>query len=106
LFRLYAYAQRDDLDYNLAFIPRDFTAKSTSEFDSAYMDALFQIGYQMACCGYPWSKYPPDFNPRKYGQPPPPPCLNKERFQESRDSKPVRKILIIIEGCRYEETTT
>lgn len=64
------YAQRDDLDYNLAFIPKDFTAESTSEFDTAYMDALFQLGYQMACCGYPWSKYPPDVNPRKYDQKP------------------------------------
>ena len=70
LYRLYTYAKRDDFDYNLAFIPRDFTAKSTSEFDTAYMNALFQVGYQMASRGYPWSKYPPDFNPGKYDQKP------------------------------------
>jgi predicted acylesterase/phospholipase RssA len=69
LYRLYTYAQRDDLDYNLAFIPKDFQAKSASEFDTAYMNALFQVGYQMACCGIPWSKYPPDFTPRKDEQP-------------------------------------
>jgi hypothetical protein len=68
LYRLYTYAQRDDLEYNLAFIPKDFKAPSSSEFDTAYMNALFQVGYQMACCGYPWSKYPPDFNPGKGGQ--------------------------------------
>ena len=61
LFRLYTYAQRDDLDYNLAFIPKDFTLKSTSEFDTAYMNALFKVGHDMGCCGYPWSKAPPDF---------------------------------------------
>ena len=33
LYRLYTYAKRDDLEYNLAFIPRDFTLKSNSEFD-------------------------------------------------------------------------
>jgi hypothetical protein len=70
LYRLYTYAQRDDLDYNLAFIPKSFTAKSASEFDTAYMNALFQVGYQMASRGYPWSKYPPDYNPRKYDQKP------------------------------------
>jgi predicted acylesterase/phospholipase RssA len=68
LYRLYTYAQRDDLEYNLAFIPRDFKAPQSSEFDTAYMNALFQVGYQMACCGYPWSKYPPDYNPGKQGQ--------------------------------------
>lgn len=68
LYRLYAYAKRDDLDYNLAFIPKDFNVKPTSEFDTAYMSALFQVGYGMARRGYPWSKYPPDFNPSKYEQ--------------------------------------
>jgi hypothetical protein len=70
LYRLYTYAKRDDLDYNLAFIPKSFLAKSTSEFDTAYMNALFQVGYEMASRGYPWSKYPPDFNPRKHDSPP------------------------------------
>jgi predicted acylesterase/phospholipase RssA len=65
LYRLYTYAQRDGLDYNLAFIPRDFHATSTSEFDTAYMNALFQVGYNMACCGYPWTKHPPDYSPSR-----------------------------------------
>jgi predicted acylesterase/phospholipase RssA len=77
LFRLYTYAKRDDLDYNLAFIPKDFTARSTTEFDTAYMNALFQVGYQMACCGYPWSKYPPDYNPNKYERKPAPALSGK-----------------------------
>ena len=63
LFRLYVYAQRDKYDYNLAYIPADFTARPTSTFDTAYMNQLFQLGYDLACCGYPWRKYPPGFEP-------------------------------------------
>ena len=48
LFRLYAYAQRDNYGYNLAYIPADFTAKPTSTFDTAYMNQLFQLGYNLA----------------------------------------------------------
>jgi hypothetical protein len=67
LFRLYVYAQRDKFDYNLAYIPADFTARPTSAFDTAYMNQLFQLGYDLACCGYPWRKYPPGFEPDRMG---------------------------------------
>jgi hypothetical protein len=63
LFRLYVFAQRDKYDYNLAYIPADFTARPTSTFDTAYMNQLFQLGYDLACCGYHWRKYPPGFEP-------------------------------------------
>jgi predicted acylesterase/phospholipase RssA len=65
LYRLYTYAKRDDLDYNLAFIPKDFHGTYTSGFDTAYMNALFQVGYNMACCGYPWTKHPPEYSPNR-----------------------------------------
>jgi hypothetical protein len=65
LFRLYIYAQRDKIDYNLAYIPADFTARPTSTFDTAYMNQLFQLGYDLACCGFPWRKYPPGFEPSR-----------------------------------------
>jgi predicted acylesterase/phospholipase RssA len=70
LFRLYTYAQRDDLDYNLAFIPKDFHGTYSSEFDTAYMNALFQVGYNMASHGYPWTKHPPDYSPTREGSTP------------------------------------
>ena len=63
LFRLYVYAQRDTFDYNLAYIPADFTARPASSFDTAYMHRLFRLGYDLACCGSPWKKYPPGFDP-------------------------------------------
>jgi predicted acylesterase/phospholipase RssA len=72
LFRLYVFAQRDNYDYNLAYIPADFTARPTSTFDTAYMNQLFQLGYNLASCGYPWKKYPPGFEPDRGGKEPGP----------------------------------
>jgi predicted acylesterase/phospholipase RssA len=65
LYRLYVYAQRDGIDYNLAFIPADFPVKAKSPFDQGYMNKLFDFAYDLAKNGYPWSKYPPDFEPGK-----------------------------------------
>jgi predicted acylesterase/phospholipase RssA len=68
LFRLYVYAQRDTFDYNLAYIPENFTARPTSSFDTAYMNRLFQLGYDLAFSGYPWKKQPPGFDPSPIGE--------------------------------------
>jgi hypothetical protein len=70
LFRLYVYAQRDKFDYNLAYIPADFIARPTTAFDTAYMNQLFQLGYNLACCGFSWRKYPPGFEPNRGGKQP------------------------------------
>jgi predicted acylesterase/phospholipase RssA len=59
LYALYFGAQRDGLDYNLAYVPETFTQRSTEFFDKAYMQALFDKGYRMARDGYPWAKTPP-----------------------------------------------
>ena len=63
LYRIYLGAQRDGMDYNLAFIPSDFDEKPKEEFDPEYMGKLFDLGYQMAKNGYPWEKAPPGFEP-------------------------------------------
>ena len=59
LYRLYLQAERNDLDYNLAFIPADVQAESRESFDAKYMRTLFDLGYTMARDGYPWEKSPP-----------------------------------------------
>lgn len=64
LYRLYAYTQRDHVDYNLVYIPASFKEKAQTPFDNAYMRKLFERGYQMGMSSNPWSKYPPDFSPR------------------------------------------
>jgi len=63
LYRLYLRTQRDGLDYNLAYIPEDFTMKSKELFDPEYMSQLFDLGYRMAEGGYPWKKGPPGIEP-------------------------------------------
>jgi hypothetical protein len=59
LYRIYAISERDGVDYNLAYIPSTFRTAHTSEFDTAYMRQLFDLGYGMAAAGYPWAKRPP-----------------------------------------------
>jgi predicted acylesterase/phospholipase RssA len=63
LNRMYLTSTRDHVDYNLAFIPRDFSTPKKSEFDRAYMRALFERGRELAAAGYAWQKYPPGYDP-------------------------------------------
>ena len=63
LYRIYLLAQRDGIDYNLAFIPADFKTKRASEFDPKYMNQEFEMAYNLARSGYNWSKYPPGYEP-------------------------------------------
>jgi hypothetical protein len=57
--RIWNTTQRDGIDYNLAFIPRDFTATYSQPFEQAYMRALFDFGFERARHGYDWAKQPP-----------------------------------------------
>jgi hypothetical protein len=63
LYRIYLTAQKDGLDYNLAYIPSSFNVPKKEDFDTAYMRKLFEAGYSMAVQGYPWQKMPPGFQP-------------------------------------------
>jgi predicted acylesterase/phospholipase RssA len=60
LYRIYLTAQRDGFDFNVAYIGPDFTYENkTGEFDTLYMQKLFDYGYNLARPGYPWKKSPP-----------------------------------------------
>jgi predicted acylesterase/phospholipase RssA len=59
VLRVYFITQRDKVDYNLAFIGREFTMKHEEEFDQKYMKALYDYGYQQSRGGYKWHKQPP-----------------------------------------------
>jgi len=61
LYQIYTLCKRDGNDFNLAYIPSDFTEKPTQPFDPVYMSKLMDRGYQMALDGYPWGKAPPGF---------------------------------------------
>jgi predicted acylesterase/phospholipase RssA len=62
LYQIYALCRRDGNDFNLAYIPSDFTDKPAEGFDPVYMSKLFQRGYQMARTGYHWNRSPPGFS--------------------------------------------
>jgi predicted acylesterase/phospholipase RssA len=59
LVRIYLTAQRDGMDFNLAYIDAEFSAPHPADFDTTYMQALFDYGYKQALAGYPWRKLPP-----------------------------------------------
>lgn len=61
LYQIYAIAERDGVQYNLAYIPETFNAEHKEEFDTEYMRQLFDLAYQKARTGYPWKKKPPGF---------------------------------------------
>jgi hypothetical protein len=61
LYRIYATAQRDGVDFNLGFIPSSFNAPHKEEFDNEYMRKLYSTGYDLALQGFPWLKVPPGF---------------------------------------------
>lgn len=52
-------AKRLNADFAFSAVPEDFTEKARSEFDTAYMQALFKVGYQEALQGKAWRKEPP-----------------------------------------------
>ena len=59
IMRIYATTQHDGVDYNLAYIGRNFTVENKEPFDTAYMRALFDYAYNEAARGYSWHKAPP-----------------------------------------------
>ena len=61
LYRMYLQTEKDGVDYNLAYIPPEFSAVHKHEFDTEFMGLLFEHGYQKAKAGYPWQKEPPGF---------------------------------------------
>lgn len=61
LYRIYALAQRDKVDFNLAYIPASFDVPLPEPFDQHYMQELFKLGYEQAKAGYKWEKAPPGF---------------------------------------------
>lgn len=61
LYRIYATANRDGVQFNLAFIPSSFQAPHREEFDTEYMRALYDTAYGMGLKGFPWTHAPPGF---------------------------------------------
>ncbi len=61
IYRLYAFAKRRGLDFNLAYIPDDFKPHPKDLFDMKEMNRMFKRGYDDAVAGYKWHKTPPGY---------------------------------------------
>ncbi|HYG89454.1 MAG TPA: patatin-like phospholipase family protein [Azospirillum sp.] len=72
LYRIFIAAQRDGIDFNLAYIPETFTTELKEPFDTAYMNDLFNLGYALGSKGYQWAKTPPGYAAPKIEPPVPP----------------------------------
>lgn len=62
LYRIYATTERDGIDFNLTYIPPTFNTVRQEQFDTQYMKALYDVGFEAAKQGYSWEKYPPGFS--------------------------------------------
>lgn len=70
LYRIFTTTQKDQMDFNLAYIPPTFNVPHKEEFDTNYMQKLYETGRQMAQAGYQWQKYPPGYmDPRMASKP-------------------------------------
>jgi len=59
VYRIYRTAHEDRVDFNLAYIGRDFPPTKHEMFETAYMQRLFDYGFQAARQGHLWRKAPP-----------------------------------------------
>lgn len=62
LYKMYMITKRGGADFNLAYIPDDYSPEHKADFDRTYMNNLFNYAYNKAARGYPWEHDPPGFN--------------------------------------------
>lgn len=55
IFSTYDFAKRNRLGFHLSYIARDYPAPPSEGFDTAYMRALYQYGYDKAASGQAWT---------------------------------------------------
>ncbi|QOG17878.1 alpha/beta hydrolase [Bradyrhizobium sp. SEMIA] len=55
IFSTYDFAKRNRLGFHLSYIARDYPAPPSEGFDTAYMRALYQYGYEKAAAGEAWT---------------------------------------------------
>ncbi|MBR1120834.1 patatin-like phospholipase family protein [Bradyrhizobium lablabi] len=55
IFSTWDFARRNRFGFHLSYIERDYPSSSSNGFDTAYMRALYQYGYEKAAAGRAWS---------------------------------------------------
>jgi predicted acylesterase/phospholipase RssA len=63
MYRIYLETQRDGIEFKLAYVPNSFSEPLTEPFDTAYMQKLYRLGFDLAVNGYEWKSAPPDYLP-------------------------------------------
>ncbi|MBU8545077.1 MULTISPECIES: patatin-like phospholipase family protein [Roseomonadaceae] len=61
LYKLFLIAERDEVEFRAAWIPRQVPCTATEEFDPVYMRCLFDFGAAEQRRGALWSDLPPYF---------------------------------------------
>ncbi len=59
VLRICALAQRDNVDFRLAFIAPEFDVELKEPFDQNYMSALYDLAYEIGRSGAFWLEKPP-----------------------------------------------
>lgn len=59
----YDFARRNRLGFYLSYIERDYPPSPSEGFNTAYMRALYQYGYDKASSGRAWTTAPPEIGP-------------------------------------------
>jgi len=55
----YEFARRNRVGFNLSYVSRDYPATDSEGFNTAYMRALYQYGFEKASGGHAWTGTPP-----------------------------------------------
>lgn len=65
MYQLFLASQRDDVNMFARYIPQDFDLEPDEFFDEAFMNALFEVGYDLAKLPHDelWIEAPPGFEP-------------------------------------------
>ncbi|MEM9145209.1 MAG: patatin-like phospholipase family protein [Pseudomonadota bacterium] len=61
VYKIYAITSRDEIDFNLLWIPKSFDQQPAEPFDRVYMAALYEFGRSLGRDGPDWSDHPPNF---------------------------------------------
>lgn len=61
LYKIYAVAARDNIDFRAVWVPHEFDLEPAEAFDPAYMKALYDLGYRYGLEGNHWRNHPPNF---------------------------------------------
>ena len=62
IYKIYSLCKRDNLHFNLIYMPSTFKESSNEFFDPIYMTKLFKFAENMAIEGVPWKNKPPGFD--------------------------------------------